>query len=371
MDSEATRLTLTSVPTFAAIGHLESWDQINAVYRAMRPPSLAPLSDSELRELVPWIPPRTVTRFHVAAAPAAHPVSGIYVDTFLTPDDLALGPTRHLLARVDAAIRAAEREGARVATLGGFTSILLEAMAQPPLADLILTTGNTLTAALIVRGVERAARLLGRPLECETLLVIGATGDVGSACARCFAGRTRRLLLAARNRKRLEDEAIRLRRRGPVAESTDVSALLKEATLIIAAASAPAPCFNLADCHPDALICDAGYPKNIRFVPEDVQRRRVFWGGMGVLGGGLWSDDGILEAFYRFPSTHTAHGCMLEGAALAIAERFEPFSTGRGNITPERVDEMSRLSRASGIMLAPLFDGAGLWPEENANDGRA
>ena len=43
--SEATPLTLTSVPTFAAIGHLESWDQIAAVYRAMRPASLAPLTD--------------------------------------------------------------------------------------------------------------------------------------------------------------------------------------------------------------------------------------------------------------------------------------------------------------------------------------
>ena len=366
MGSEAPRLTLTSVPAFAAIGHQEGWDQIAAVYRAMRPSNLAPLTDTGLREVVPWIPPRTVTRFHVAAAPAADPVSGIYIDTFITPDDLALGPTRQLLAKVHDAIRAAEREGARVATLGGFTSILLEAMAQPPVGNMVLTTGNTLTAALIVRGIERAARLLGRPLECETLLVIGATGDVGSACARCFAGRTRRLLLAARNRKRLEDEATRLRRHGPVTESTDVSALLREATLIIAAASVPAPCFSLATCHPEALICDAGYPKNIRFAPEDVQGRRIFWGGMGVFGGGLWSDDGILEAFYRFPSPHTAHGCMLEGAVLAIAGRFEPFSAGRGRITPERVDEMSRLSCASGIALAPLFDAAGLWPEEES-----
>jgi fatty aldehyde-generating acyl-ACP reductase len=354
------------VPVFAAVGHQESWGQIAAVYQAMRSPGRAPLTDADLREVVPWIPPRTISRFHVAAGPAADPVAGIYVDTFITPDELALGPTRRLVAKVHDGIRAAEREGARVATLGGFTSILLEAMDQPPAGNLVLTTGNTLTAALIVRGIERAARLLGRPLTCETLLVIGATGDVGSACARCFAGRTRHLLLAARNRNRLESEAARLRRHGPVEESTDVSALLAEATMIIAAASTPAPCFALAACHPEALICDAGYPKNIRIAPGDVQHRRVFWGGMGVLGGGLWSDDGILEEFYRFPSAHTAHGCLLEGAVLAIAGRFEPFSTGRGRITPERVDEMLRLSCASGVTLAPLFDAAGLWREESA-----
>ena len=75
---------------------------------------------------------------------------------------------------------------------------------------------------------------------------------------------------------------------------------------------------------------------------------------------------GFSSEFYRFPSAHTAHGCLLEGAVLAIAGRFEPFSTGRGRITPERVDEMLRLSCASGVTLAPLFDAAGLWREESA-----
>ena len=116
------------------------------------------MTDADLREVVPWIPPRTVSRFHVAGARAADPVAGIYVDTFITPDDLALAPTRHLVAKVHDGIRAAEREGARVATLGGFSSILLEAAARPPVSTLVLTTGNTLTATLIVSGIERAAR---------------------------------------------------------------------------------------------------------------------------------------------------------------------------------------------------------------------
>ena len=95
------------LPVFAAVGHQETWDQIAAVYHAMRSPGRAPLTDAELREVVPWIPPRTVSRFHVAAAPATDPVAGIYVDTFITPDDLALGPTRHLMAKVYDGIRAA------------------------------------------------------------------------------------------------------------------------------------------------------------------------------------------------------------------------------------------------------------------------
>jgi predicted amino acid dehydrogenase len=92
----------------------------------------------------------------------------------------------------------------------------------------------------------------------------------------------------------------------------------------------------------------------------------LFWGGMGVLAGGLRSDDGILERFYDFPAAHVAHGCMLEGAVLAIAGRFESFSVGRGRITLDRIDEMWSLATACGVSPAPLFGAGGLWPEEVA-----
>ena len=354
-------------PVFAALGHQESWSQIAAIVRALRTPERAPLTEVELREIVPWIPPRTVSRLNVAAAPGAIPVSGIYIETFITPDELALRPTRRVLEKVRDGIRAAEREGARLATLGGFTSILLEAMAVESGDGLALTTGNTLTAALIVRGVEKAVELLGRSLEAENLLVIGATGDVGSACARCFAGRTHRLLLAARNRERLEREAVPLRGFGQVDTSTDVSELLGQSTIVIAAASTPEGAFALSACTPEAIVCDAGYPKNIQVAASEMTRRRVFWGGMGTLAGGIKSQDGVLEQFYRFPTTNAGHGCMLEGMVLALAGRFEPFSAGRGRITPGRVEEMWRLAGSCGVSLAPLFDGTGLWPEELAS----
>ena len=153
-------------PVFAALGHQESWSQISAIVDALRAPGQALLTEAELREIVPWIPPRTVSRLTIAAAPDASPIHGIYVDTFITPDELKLRPTRRVLDKVRDGIRAAQLEGVRVATLGGFTSILSEAMAIESDGAMALTTGNTLTAALIVRGVERAASLLGRSSGC-------------------------------------------------------------------------------------------------------------------------------------------------------------------------------------------------------------
>jgi hypothetical protein len=53
------------------------------------------------------------------------------------------------------------------------------------------------------------------------------------------------------------------------------------------------------------------------------------------------------------------HGCLLEGMTLALEHRFEPFSQGRGFITPERVDEIKAVAARHGISLAPLYNAEG------------
>ena len=351
-------MTLAEVPTFVALGHQESWDQVRAVLEGIRPSNSARLQPEDLRSLMKWIPPRTISRFDIGTSAAA--AQGIFVDTFISPDDLAEGATRAVIARVRQALQVAEREGASLATLGGFTSILLEADGLDRPTNLPVTTGNTLTAALIVRGVERALALLGRHLREERVLVIGATGDVGSACARWLSGKVRRLLLAARNAQRLAREATALGDECDISWSTDVATLSRQATVIIAAASTTGHTFSLAECDERLIVCDAGYPKNV----ATRTGQRLFLGGMGTIAGGFQSRDGMLERFYRFPVADAAHGCILEGGVLALARRFEPFSQGRGRITVERMDEMWELATAHGVKLAPLFDAEAVWPEE-------
>ena len=68
MGGAAADVSAHSAPLFATLGHQESWSQIAAMLAAMRPSAQRPLTDTELREIVPWIPPRTVSRLEVAAA---------------------------------------------------------------------------------------------------------------------------------------------------------------------------------------------------------------------------------------------------------------------------------------------------------------
>lgn len=355
-------------PLFAAIAHQQDWAAIAAMVDGLRQRergAARPIAHAELGPLMDCLPPRVTSRFSVGAAAASSGIEAIYVETFIRPDELEGRPGAAVLRKVQRAIAVAGREGTKIATLGGFTSILVEAGAVPPEGAPVLTSGNTLTAALILKGAEQALATEGRSLAEETVLVIGASGDIGSAVSRWLAGRCRSLLIAARNPARLAAEAARLRMSGPVAVCGDATSAFADATLVIAAASLAGSAFQVHDCRPGTILCDAGYPKNLEHrVPTGV---RLFHGGMGRIAGGMKSHDGLLERFYRFPHPEIAHGCMLEGALLALAGRFEPYSRGRGNITPGRIDEIWALAGRHGISPAPLFNGEGLWPEVNAN----
>jgi predicted amino acid dehydrogenase len=351
-------------PDFALIGHQDSWARISRLVHHLRSPEKPPLAVETLRETVPWIPPRAILRSENRSL-LGGTVRGMYIETFLTPEELEGGRgLRRAIQRVEEAIQVAAREGARVASLGGFTSILLERRSErlPHPPGMALTTGNSLTAAFIVKGIERAAALLGIPLAEASLLVIGATGDVGSACARYFSSRVRGLLLAARRSDRLERFAHRLRADGAnIRWATDAGALLADADVIIAAASLGQASIDLAACRPTALVCDAGYPKNLR--PPKAGGPRMFHGGMGRSLGG-WSSDSLLDSFYDFPARHIGHGCLLEGIVLAMEGRYEPFSEGRGNITPQRIEEIYAIAVRHGMVLAPFFDHQGLWSNQ-------
>lgn len=357
-------MTMAS-PVFAAIGHQPDLQSIAAIVNGMRQSErkgAKPLSLPEIASLVDYLPPRVTSRFRIGGATSGKTVEAIYIETFIRPDELTGRPSRDVLGKVERAIEVAAREGASVGALGGFTSILVEAGAKIPELAPALTSGNTLTAILIVRGTERALTLLGRSLADEVVLVIGATGDIGSAVSRWLAGRCRRLVLAARNYGRLEREKATLDAFGEVEITTDVEAAMSNATVVIAAASTSETQFTSQTCRPGTLLCDAGYPKNLEErLPKGV---RLFHGGMGHLAGGLKSHDGILERFYQFPVANVVHGCMLEGVVLALAGRFESFSQGRGKISRDRMAEIWALAEAEGISVSPLFNAAGLWAEE-------
>jgi len=350
---------ITPQVDFALVGHPETWRAAAEVFSALRGPEGTPLPDDELKDILPWIPPRAVCRVEVKSARAkAH---GLYIDAFIPPDHLDSAFVRENLTRVRAAAEYAIKAGARMVSLGGFSSILIEGNFDqlPPRHRTVFTTGNTLTVAFIVQGIEKMCALQGRDLRQSTLLVVGATGDVGSGCVRCLAAKVKRVLLHARNVERLRRLAAELEAAGVEVEiGTDLEQFSEEADLVVCAASLPSPSLLLGKIAPDALVCDAGYPKNLS--PDaETSRATVFFGGLGQITGGLKFEPDLQGILNRHPFPDVAHGCLLEGMALTLEGRFEPFSRGRGAITPKLVEEIETIAARHGIYLAPFFNAAG------------
>jgi fatty aldehyde-generating acyl-ACP reductase len=357
---------------FALIGHPESWNRAAAVISVLRGADRPPVAEQDVREIIPWIPPRVASRITVGSSQGFQ-VRGAYIDSFIPPDRLDGRFLRENLARVRAAATCAIKEGARIVALGGFSSILLEGKTDllPSHSETAFTTGNTLTVALIVKGIEQALALAGRDLGESNVLIVGASGDVGSGCARCLAPRIKRLFLAARNTDRLRTFTSEFRPLGSrVTADTDLKQLSLNADVVICAASMPGPELLLDALPPRSIVCDAGYPKNVS--PDFVPREGiVFYGGLGQASGGIQLDPDLLDVIYPYSIGNVAHGCFLEGVALAMERQFEPFSQGRGLITPQRVEDIWQIAQKHGIGLPPLFNAAGPVEEDTRCLGRA
>jgi fatty aldehyde-generating acyl-ACP reductase len=212
------------------------------------------------------------------------------------------------------------------------------------------TTGNSLTVGFIVQGLAEMCARQGRSLRTATLLIVGATGDVGSGCARCLAHHVRRVQLRARNPERLRALAAELEATGAEVEIANQHSV--PADLVICAASLSSPSLLLERIAPGALVCDAGYPKNLAHAC--VADAHVFAGGLGQITGGLRFAPDLNGVLNRHPFPNMVHGCLLEGMTLALEGRPQAFSRGRGHITPQRVDEILSIAQRHGIYLAPL-----------------
>jgi fatty aldehyde-generating acyl-ACP reductase len=174
----------------------------------------------------------------------------------------------------------------------------------------------------------------------------------------------RRVLLSARNPERLRRFAAELQADGVQVEiATDLSTngvqrFSGVADVVICAASLASPSLLLDQIAPDAIVCDAGYPKNLS-PSAQMPGVKVFFGGLGQITGGLKFAPDFHGILNRHPFPDVVHGCLLEGMALALEGRFEPFSQGRGFITPERVEEIKSIAARHGIYLAPLYNADG------------
>ena len=289
-------------------------------------------------------------------------VNGSFIVCNIIPDMLDMDIEKAVRKVVDAC-KLAERCGFGIVALGGFTSIAGERYGDEFLkrVHIPVTTGNTLTAALAVEQVKKAAALMELDLSQASVTILGGAGDIGSACARGLADRVREITVTSRTGKSFGWIKKEIAKAGKAKVHTSLNnrAAVKNADIVIAAASAHKSIVDVSDFKPGAIVCDIGYPKNISYSKSDRQDILVFSGGICEI-----PCEFRTSFDHSLPTPKVLFGCFSEAIVLALEERYERFSWGKGNITKEKMAEILGLAAKHGFHPAPFFWGERLLSDD-------
>ncbi len=309
-----------------------------------RPPHL-------VEKVLEWTPPFAISHITGIRSTTGIEVEGYFIACPLTSRQIMTLDPDFVMEKIVAAGRVAEGLGCGIVGLGAFTSVVGDAgetVARE--LDIGVTTGNSYTIYTAVKGMERAAKMMGINLARAHTAVVGATGSIGRVCAHMLAGDVGRLTLVARNAERLEEVREEILDGGPcdVSATTDVSAAVREAEAIITVTSSLDTVIDPCDIRSGAVVCDVARPRD---VSEQVAAVRD---DVLVVDGGVVSVPGWPEFNYDFgfPSG-MAYACMSETMILGLEGHTKDYSIGR-DLELARVLEIGGLAAKHGFRLAGL-----------------
>jgi predicted amino acid dehydrogenase len=281
-------------------------------------------------------------------------VEGVLMTLGSTPREMLRRPAEATYRRLVAAARIGQQRGARLLGLGAFTSVVGDAgVTVANRAEIGITSGNTLTVAATLETGRQALQLVhGRLPAAVQPLVIGATGSIGSACARLLARRYGRVALVAPRPERLLLLQRQIEHETPEAVVTiavNAAELARSADLIITTTSAlSGKVLNVDHLKPGAVVCDVARPADV--TAEDAARRPDV---LFIESGEILLPGAPDFGFDIDMPPGTAYACLAETALLAMEGLYGDYTLGRA-IEPERVSHVDRLWQKHGLRLAPL-----------------
>lgn len=339
--------------TYALIGHylsLKHFGQMAGWPRKL----IQFLPAQSQKEIIRHLPPYQLLKLPRIISATGSAADGFVFIAPILPEHAIMLPEGDVLKKIASACRMAEAAGVHIASLAGYTSVVgNEGEAVSAMVNLAVTSGNTFTAALALRGLRKAAQLMHVEWKSACVAVIGASGDIGSACVRVLGSEVRKLVLVARRQRAVEELAASLRGRvcAEIIVVKYVKDALRNADLVLSATSALTTIIEPNDLKSGAIVCDVALPHSVGI--DAVRQRRdvlVFEGGMARLPRPMLSNDKRLSIISE--DGVTVFGCLAEAMLLALEGRVENFSIGRGRITPERINEMERLAAIHGFEVS-------------------
>jgi predicted amino acid dehydrogenase len=272
-------------------------------------------------------------------------------------------------ARLLEAAEMAKKLGAQVMGLGAFTKVVGDAgVTVAKQASLPITTGNSYSASGALWAAHEAVDRLGLAAVDERgrihgkAMVVGATGSIGSVCARLLALSSDELWLVSPETGKLLALKNEIERENPRAglhiAATPGDHLRDMDVIVTATSGAGKRVLDIMQVKPGCVITDVARPLDLS--AEDVARRPdvlvIESGEIELPGDVRMRDIGLPPG--------VAYACMAETVVLALEGRYETFTVGR-DIDWAKVKEIYRLGLKHGMKLAAISGVNGVFTDDD------
>ena len=294
------------------------------------------------------VPPFKVSEITGIESPHGK-TSGWFITCPLTSKQMVTLPQEFVMKKIIAAGKAAEELGVDVIGLGAMTSVVGDAgITVANNLSTAVTTGNSYTVATALEGAKKAAELMGIERDKAEILIVGATGSIGSAAARILAREAKYLTLLARDERKLEYLSRQILAESGLAVrvTSNIKRAVPSADIIIAVTGSADSVIEVDDLKPGAIVCDVARPRD---VSKKVAEKRD---DILVIEGGVVQVPGEVNFNFDFGfPPGTSYACMAETMILAMENRYENFSLGR-DIRISQIDTISALAQKHDFKLA-------------------
>ncbi len=319
--------------------------------------------------LIAHMPPFVYSHVTGIESPTGVNAEGWLISVGGTPKQLLAHSPEFTYRRLLAAARIAERLGAQIMGLGAFTKVVGDAgVTVAKRANIPITTGNSYSASGALWAGADAVRKLGFvPLTHGgkvkgKAMVIGATGSIGSACARLLAQVAEEVVLVSIETAKLltlRDSILQDTPDARLHVSRTAHEWLADMDMIVTATSAAGKkILDITKVKPGCVITDVARPLDLP--PEDVAKRPDV---LVVESGEIRLPGDVRMGNIGLPK-NIAYACLAETIVLALEGRFENYTVGR-NIEWQKVKEIYKLGLKHGMGLAAISGVNGVFTDDD------
>ncbi|MBK9444326.1 MAG: dehydrogenase [Comamonadaceae bacterium] len=330
-----------------------------------------PVLMNSLEKIMAYAPPFVYSHVSGIRSPTGVEVEGWLISVGGTPKEIMRHSPEFTYRRLLDAAAMSKRLGAQIMGLGAFTKVVGDAgVTVAKRSPLPITTGNSYSASGALWAAHDAMLRMqlvpapkGRQRAKFKAMVVGATGAIGSVCARLIAKVAEEVYLVSPETAKLLSLKESILLETPDAKlflSAKADKDIADMDMIVTATSgAGKKVLDIMNVKPGCVITDVARPLDLP-ASEVAKRPDVLVIESGEI---QLPGDKVQMKNIGLPKG-VAYACLAETIVLALEGRFENFTVGRA-IEWEKVREIYKLGLKHGMKLAAISGVNGPFSDED------